>query len=126
MALRSGLRPEAGIQLGAELLKGTPAEQRAKQCYNALQNGVSLNEALAQAQLLQPKHSRLLALGQRSGSGDRVMENLAEELADEAERSLERIVSRTEPAMVLCASALVGVILLAVMLPLLDIMSAIG
>lgn len=126
MALRSGLSPEEGIQLGAELLKGIPAEQRAKQCYDALQNGVSLNEALSQAQLLQPKDSRLLALGQRSGSADRVMESLAEELSDEAERSLERIISGLEPTMVLLASVLVGVILLAVMLPLLDIMSAIG
>jgi len=44
----------------------------------------------------------------------------------ENKEALEDAVCRIEPAMVLCASVLVGVILLAVMLPLMNIMSAIG
>ena len=126
MALRSGLNLEEGVQLGAELLEGSPAQARAEQCRAMLEQGIALNEALTKAQLLLPKESRLLALGTRGGSADRVMEELAAEKADEAERSLEAILSKVEPTMVLCASVLVGVILLAVMLPLLDIMSAIG
>jgi len=126
MALRSGLTPEEGVRLGAELLRDSPAAARAELCLSLLQQGKALNEALTAAQLLQPKDSRLLALGTRSGSADRVMEELSSALSDEAERSLERIISKVEPTLVLCASVLVGVILLAVMLPLLDIMSAIG
>ena len=45
---------------------------------------------------------------------------------DEANEALEDKVARIEPAMVLGASVLVGVILLAVMLPLMNIMSTIG
>jgi type IV pilus assembly protein PilC len=47
-------------------------------------------------------------------------------MMEDAETSLDSLVSGVEPAMVLLASALVGVILLSVMLPLMDIMSTIG
>ena len=68
----------------------------------------------------------MLALGLQGGSGDQVMEEIACRLMDEAEAALEQKVSRVEPAMVLTASLLVGVILLSVMLPLMNIMSSIG
>ncbi len=39
---------------------------------------------------------------------------------------MEEFVGQIEPALVLCSSVLVGVILLSVMLPLMNIMNAIG
>ena len=75
---------------------------------------------------LTPAHSRMLAVGLRQGGGDRVMEEIAGRMMEEAEDSLERSVSAAEPAIVLAASVLVGLILLAVMLPLLNVLSAIG
>jgi predicted nucleic acid-binding Zn ribbon protein len=45
---------------------------------------------------------------------------------EEAQEELERKVSRIEPVMVLTTALLVGMILLVVMLPLMDIMSVIG
>ena len=45
---------------------------------------------------------------------------------EEGERALEALVGRVEPALVLVCSLLVGLILLSVMLPLMNIMAAIG
>ena len=47
-------------------------------------------------------------------------------MQEEAQQELERAVSKVEPALVLVTSVLVGVILLSVMLPLMNIMTAIG
>lgn len=55
-----------------------------------------------------------------------MMERVAVQLAEEADAAIERRAGRVEPALVLAASALVGVILLSVMLPLMHILSAIG
>ena len=55
-----------------------------------------------------------------------MLEEVAERLSLEADQALERRTARVEPALVLTASALVGIILLAVMLPLLQIMQTIG
>ena len=54
------------------------------------------------------------------------MEKIAGDMAENSEAALEEAVSRVEPALVLVCSALVGIILLSVMLPLMHIISAIG
>jgi len=68
----------------------------------------------------------MLAVGLQQGCGDQVMTGIADRLAEQAEEQLEQTVAKIEPAMVLTASALVGMILLAVMLPLMNIMAVIG
>lgn len=54
------------------------------------------------------------------------MGHIAGNLMEDAETSLDTLVSRVEPALVLVCSILVGMILLSVMLPLMHIMAAIG
>ena len=65
-------------------------------------------------------------MGLHSGTGDQIMEEIVRRLTREAEDMLENRIGKIEPAIVLTASAVVGAILLSVMLPLMNIMSAIG
>ena len=76
--------------------------------------------------LLLPTQAQMLNLGVLGGNADQVMAEIAGDLMTDARQSLEDSVSRIEPAMVLVSSLLVGLILLSVMLPLIDIMSTIG
>ena len=127
MGLRSGLPLEEAVDLSGTLLVDIPgAAARCRQCSEQLREGHSLTDALSGSGLLPASSCRMLALGLQGGSGDQVMEEIACRLMDEAEAALEQKVSRVEPAMVLTASLLVGVILLSVMLPLMNIMSSIG
>lgn len=127
MGLSSGLTLEEAMELAEDLLRSVPgAAQRCRICAEALKAGAALPEAMSRARLLPPAESRMLAVGLRGGNGDRVMEEIADRLSRQAEEALEDTVSKVEPAMVLVASLLVGLILLAVMLPLMNIMSTIG
>ena len=127
MGLSSGLSLEGSMELAENLLKSIPgAALRCSLCARLLGEGVDLAEAMKEAQLLPPGESRMLAVGLRAGNGDRVMEDIARRLSQQAEDALEEAVSRIEPAMVLVASLLVGLILLSVMLPLMNIMSTVG
>lgn len=127
MALRSGLSLEEAMALSRKLLADIPgAAARCEQCAAALEEGADISAAMGAAGLLSPAQSRMLTIGLRGGNADRVMEDIADKQMEEAGSALENMVSRVEPAMVLTASALVGLILLAVMLPLMDILSAIG
>ena len=54
------------------------------------------------------------------------MEDSSRRMQDETTEDLERMVAKVEPALVLITSVMVGVILLSVMLPLMNIMTAIG
>jgi len=127
MGLNSGLPLEEAMELSASLLPDSPAAQaRCKVCLDRLFEGTPLAQAMGEAELLPRAECRLLELGMNSGSGDQVMDHIALRLAEEGEAALEARMGQIEPALVLSASVLVGAILLAVMLPLMNIMTAIG
>lgn len=127
MGMSSGLMVEEAVELGSGLVKDVPgAYRRARHCRELLERGESLSDSLFQCGLTSAAAARLLALGLRSGRADQVMERLAERMDGDARQALEEKIALIEPAMVLCTSVLVGAILLSVMLPLMNIMNAVG
>lgn len=127
MGLGSALPLEDAVEQAGKLLTDTPdAVARCTQCATALREGITLAAAMGDAGFLSPAESRMLAVGIRQGCADAVMEHIADRLLEDAEDALEQRISKVEPAMVLVTSLLVGAILLAVMLPLMNIMAAIG
>ncbi len=125
MGMASGLPVEEAVTLSANLMEGG-AKRRCLDCGERLEKGEALSEALNQSGLLPPRQCRILELGQRGGVADTSMAKIAQELMEEGETALDAMVSRVEPALVLVCSLLVGLILLSVMLPLMNIMAAIG
>jgi len=127
MGVASGMPLEEAADLAAVLLKDIPPlAERCSKCSEMLQQGESLAKALEETDLMPLSYCRLLTLGLRSGTGDSVMEDISRRMQEEASQDLERMVAKVEPALVLVTSVLVGMILLSVMLPLMNIMTAIG
>ncbi len=127
MGLRSGMEAREAGALAAALAAGSPAfEKRCADFAARLDAGEALPAALRESGLLPRAESRLLEAGVRGGSGEIVMDQLAERLLEDSEQALEERVSRIEPAIVVLLCAMVGVILLSVMLPLMHIMTGIG
>ena len=125
LGLRSGLSGEEALALAAPQC-APAAGERCHRAEKLLAEGLGFAEALRQGEALPPAACTLLALGIRSGSGDTVIREIARRLTEEGENALRERAERVEPALVLAASVLVGIILLAVMLPLLRVMSALG
>ncbi|WP_298030381.1 type II secretion system F family protein [uncultured Dysosmobacter sp.] len=127
MGLQSGLPLEEALALSGKLQGDVPAAQaRCRACLDLLEQGGELAGSMRDTGVLPAAECRLLALGQRSGTVDAVMEEVSRRLTEASETALEEKVSRVEPTLVLVTSLLVGAILLAVMLPLMNIMTAIG
>ena len=125
LGLRSGLSGEEALALAAPQC-APAAGERCHRAEKLLAEGLGFAEALRQGEALPPAACAMLALGIRSGSGDTVIREIARRLTEEGENALREKAERVEPALVLAASVLVGIILLAVMLPLLRVMSALG
>lgn len=125
LGLRSGLSGQEALALAAPQC-APAAGERCHRAEKLLEEGLGFAEALRQGEALPPAACTLLALGIRSGSGDTVIREIARRLTEEGENALRERAERVEPALVLAASVLVGIILLAVMLPLLRVMSALG
>lgn len=127
MGLQSGMPVEESIELAGNILRDLPeAKARCQACMEGLGRGEGLAQVLKENEVIPASYCRMLELGVRGGNGDAVMEDIAGRLSVEAGRALEQKVALVEPVMVMTASLLVGAILLSVMLPLMNIMSAIG
>ncbi|MBE6590572.1 MAG: type II secretion system F family protein [Ruminococcaceae bacterium] len=127
VTLASGLSVEEGIELATGVFADRPgAASRCQKCLELVKNGTELSSALLQARMLSSSACHLLALGTRTGNADLVMDKLASRSADEAQEALTSAISRIEPAIVIITCVMVGIILISVMLPLLNIMKAIG
>lgn len=127
MGMMSGLMTEDALELAASFQEEEPkARQKYEQCRGLLEEGTALSDALKETGLLEPVYCRMLALGAKSGTADSVMEEIARRLDEDVQSSIERLVGRIEPTIVIVTSLLVGIILLAVMLPLMNIMASIG
>lgn len=86
----------------------------------------SLAQAIAEAEVFEPIYARMLTIGTRTGRIDEVLGRLSATLFDDALDHIDRVVSNVEPALAAFLTIAVGVTLIAVMLPLVGIMTSIG
>lgn len=127
LGVRSGLVPEDAIHQAAAVMQDSPrAYNRCRNCSDRVRSGSALWDVLSEAAIIGTYGARMLSLGAKSGSTDRIIQELAEKAQELAENNLHDALSKVEPAMVLSCSILTGIIVLSVMLPLIQILSALG
>lgn len=127
LGLSSGMTEQEAVRLALTFGQECPAFRvRCEECLAQVEQGAGLSAALRECGIMSAARCRLLEAGVRSGRGELVMEQLAGQMLEESEQELEVRMGAIEPVLVLVTSALVGMILLSVMLPLAHIMSGIG
>ncbi len=127
MAVSSGLSMEESVELSARLCGGArEIDEKTEQCRKDIEEGGSPADALAKCGLFSGRDCRLLKLAEQTGSLPDTLEDLAQRQEEESLRRIDRTVGAIEPAIVVITSALAGVILLSVMLPLMGLLSTIG
>ena len=127
MAVASGLSMEESVSLSAKLCGGAKEiDEKTERCRKEIEEGGSPADALAGSGLFSGRDCRLLKLAEQTGSLPDTLEDLAQRQEEESLRRIDRTVGAIEPAIVVITSALAGVILLSVMLPLMGLLSTIG
>ena len=128
LGITSGMTaPEAAALASTMATEDVPDFQaRCTVCKDGLAQNMTLTAALRQASLLPPAEARLLDAGFRSGQGEKALENIADRLLERSEDRISGLAEKIEPAVVIFACVLIGLVLLSVMLPLMNIMNTIG
>jgi len=127
LAMASGLDTADAVDIAAAVSGGSKAvDEKHKRCTDLLLTGKTLHEALSGAGILSLQDGKMLSIGSRSGKADQAMAEIARRTDLDVRDSMDRIVGRIEPTLVIISSIIVGVILLSVMLPLMGIMTSIG
>ena len=83
-------------------------------------------EAVEQANIFDPLYGRMIRLGFAAGKTDTVMDKLSEVYEADMDERIGHLVSLIEPTLVTVLSLIIGAILLAVMLPMVSILTTIA
>ena len=123
LILRSGLSPDRGFDLVAELNEDKDFGKKLDKCRIKMLEGTSLSDALHETSIFTGVYSRLTSIGNKTGSLDQVMGQIATLYQNEIDTQISNRLAVLEPALIVVLSVVVGVILLSVMFPLLGIMA---
>ncbi|MDO4222845.1 MAG: type II secretion system F family protein [Acinetobacter sp.] len=95
------------------------------QIRDAIATGQQLHFALKESQLFPAMVIQMVAIGEESGTLDRMLDKVATHYEHEVEQAVEGLTSLIEPLIIVLLGAIVGTLVLALYLPILDLGNAI-
>ncbi len=123
MGIRSGLTMDRSTELAEALVSHPTIKARLGKAREMLNNGERISDALTGSGLFHGMDARLLSVSIDAGAVDDALEKLSGRYQEEALDRISKTVSLLEPTIVIIISVLIGLVLLAVMMPLLGIFS---
>ena len=126
MTLASGLDTDESLTMVERITENPVMLGRIQKCRELMKKGALFVDAISQAEIFPAMYCRMLSIGFKTGTADTVMDEIARRSEMEVDEDIESIINKVEPTLVIIMSLIVGLILLAVMLPLMSIMTSIG
>ncbi len=126
MMLASGIPTAEALEKASALIDNRHIADKVPAAISEVDKGEELGKVLVDYDVLDGFEAKILLSASRAGQTETAMQNLADIYAEETEEGIDRLLGMLEPALVGLLSVAIGVILLSVMLPLINIMSAIG
>ncbi|MCC6750796.1 MAG: type II secretion system inner membrane protein GspF [Deltaproteobacteria bacterium] len=107
--------------LGNEVLIGVVEDAR-----KAIREGESIADPLAKSGHFPPVVTRMIAVGERSGQLETMLENVADAYEADVELKINRLTGLLEPVMIIVMGGLVGFIVFSILMPILDMNEMVG
>ncbi len=126
LMLGSGMDVDQAMDMSYELTENNATRHKIQKAKERMAEGKPFADAIVEAGLFTGVYGRMITVGFKTGTLDSVMQRIADHYEEDIERRIGTLVSALEPTLVAILSLIVGLILLAVMLPLMSVMSAIG
>ncbi len=125
LMLESGFPLEEALSLIGGVMDDPHGREKVERCQQLLAEGKDFPDAIEAVGMFDPLHNEMIAIGFLTGKTDKVMEKLADIYQQQMDDDLSRLVSIIEPSMVIVLTVIIGAILMAVMLPMVSIMTSI-
>ena len=126
LALGSGLDTDQGLDMAKELVDNPILEEKIDACKKQIAQGTGFDKALISSGIFTGIYNSMILIGYKTGSMDRIMKKIAADYEVSTDEKIANKISRLEPTLVIILSVIVGLLLLAFLLPLLGIMNNIG
>ncbi|MFV0519140.1 MAG: type II secretion system F family protein [Lachnospirales bacterium] len=120
--LRSGIQIVSALEQSSLLVDNTYLKERFVTAQEKVKNGENLAVALEEIGVFPKLFIKMLIVGNTTGNLDVVLDKSAKLFEDEVDTSIDRAVKLIEPILITILSLIVGAILLAIMIPMINIM----
>ena len=126
LGLRSGLSAETSLSLASEMVSHPLVLELLQKASTLIEEGVPFSHALTESGLFAGMEGQMISVSFQSGTSDEALGRLSEKYQEKSLDLISQTISVVEPTIVILLSLLVGLVLLAVMMPLLGILSDIA
>jgi type IV pilus assembly protein PilC len=118
MMLHSGVPVLTGLEVSAGVVDHPAVASAVAAITDAIHRGRRLSEPMRGHALFPPVVTRMVAVGERSGTLDQMLARAAEVLDRDIEYALQRTVAVLEPLLTIVLGAVIGFLLIALYLPI--------
>ncbi len=122
----SGIDPEEALEYCSGLITDKTMLKQISDCLDRVRKGEYFSDAIAESGILPKMYARSLKIAYTSGSFEEVWRKISRRSNEAAQRTVANLLSLVEPAIVLLLAVMIGSVLLTIMIPLMNIMSALG
>ncbi|SDB28358.1 type IV pilus assembly protein PilC [Pseudobutyrivibrio sp. YE44] len=123
MTLSSGMDVMQALDVSGRIVEAPDFEAKVEKCKDSFAETMDVGKAFSLSGIFGGLYGRMAILGAKTGNMENVLEKVATTYQEEADEEINDLIAVVEPTLVIILSVIVGIILLSVMLPLLNIMS---
>ncbi len=123
MTLSSGMDVMQALDVSGRIVEAPDFEKKLDKCKDSFAETMDIGKAFSLSGIFGGLYGRMAILGAKTGNMENVLEKVATTYQEEADEEINDFIAVVEPTLVIVLSVIVGIILLSVMLPLLNIMS---
>jgi len=124
--LRNGVPLLAGLGIARNVLGNRALADDVDAASDEVKNGSGLSLALARGKRFPRLALQMIQVGEESGALDTMLLKTADTFEQESARAIDRLLSAMVPVITLVLASVVGLVIVAVLVPLYDLTNAIG
>lgn len=124
--LSSGVALLVAMDIVSHVLGNAALEQVVQEAIGSVREGQNLSDPLKRSGYFPPIVTHMIAIGERSGQLEEMLENVSEAYDNEADRRVQTLTSLLQPLTILIMGGAVGFIAMAILMPLIQMSSFAG
>ncbi len=121
--LQGGAPLVDALQLSASVTKNPEIEALIQDAAEKIIEGSSLSKELKKSPLLPPIVSRMISVGEETGSLPQILGSIADMYEEEVEKTLSRLTALAQPVILIVMGGVIGLIMTAILVPISSIIS---
>lgn len=119
--LKSGLPALKALEIVGKVVDNVVLEETIRQVHDRIIEGADISTPLKQSGVFPPVVGYMIAVGERSGRLEEVLDRIAEAYDEEVELAAQKMMSMLEPIFIVVLAIVVGFIVMSIILPIMDL-----